>query len=167
VVHDVGARVEDRVEVLVLAAQVGNQDLDADARAEPADLADRLREDERAPVGQVVARYRGEHRELEPHVLDRLRDAPGLVRVERRRDAASYGAEPAAARADVAQQHERRRAAAPALGDVGAVRAVTDRVQPVDLDDLLGPAERVPVVELDLEPRRTLHARIQASKFSR
>ena len=64
-------------------------------------------------------------------------EVDGLVGVERQRAAMADVAERAAARADVAHDHERRRALAEALADVRARRFLAHRVQVVLAQDLL------------------------------
>src|ERR671924_2141593 len=56
-------------------------------------------------------------------------------------------AEPAPARAGVAEHHERGRSALPALADVGAGRLLADRVEPLALD-------HVPQLAVDRPARR-------------
>ena len=89
-----------------------------------------LRENRRAAVGEVVAVDRGEHEIFPAEVAHGFGDAQRFEPV----DFAAWAprldvAEPAAARARVAQDHDRRRAGAPALADVRTHRFLADRVQ--------------------------------------
>ena len=75
-----------------------------------------------AAVRQVVAIHRGEHHVLQPHQRYRVGHLGRLQRIEPAvRVAGGDRAEPAGARAHRAHQHQRGGAAAPALGDVGAL----------------------------------------------
>src|SRR5262249_47946245 len=64
-----------------------------------------------------------------------------------------HGAEGAATRAQVAEDHERGRPASPALTDIGTARAFAHRMQAREHG--LHARNRVHVPELDLEPIRT------------
>ena len=70
-------------------------------------------------------------------LLDRQCHFLWLIRVKGLRVTGACVAEPAAACADVAADHERCRAIAPALVAVGAEPALTDRMQAVLMNDLL------------------------------
>ena len=54
---------------------------------------------------------------------------PRLVEIDGLRTSLRHGAEAAAPRAQIAQQHERRGAMVPALADIGAVRRLANRMQ--------------------------------------
>jgi hypothetical protein len=83
-----------------------------------------------AAVGLIVAIHRGHHRIPQAHALDGARHAFGLVLIGRSdRLARRHRAEPARARADIAQDHEGGRAMLPALAHVRAARALADGVQ--------------------------------------
>ena len=85
-----------------------------------------------AAVGQVVAVDRGDHGVAEPHDRHRLGHVLGLLRDRRPAcgTAGGHGAEAAAARADVAEDHEGGGAVlAPALVDVGAAGLLADRME--------------------------------------
>ena len=107
----------------------GIKHFDARRRRSPADLADRLREDAGAAVCLVVAIDRRNHRVLEAHGLHRLGDSPRLIEVELGRLAMRDRAVRARARADVAENHERRRAVVPAFADVRAMRVLAHGIQ--------------------------------------
>ena len=121
----------------LLAAEVGREHLDLAARApgggsggsSPTQMP-------RAVVGQVVAVDARDDRVAQAHPRDRARDARGLERVVPRRLAGLDVAEAAAARARVAEDHERRGAALPALADVRARGLLADRVQVLVADQL-------------------------------
>ena len=76
----------------------------------------------------------------QPHLLHLVGDPQRLQRVVPGRHARLHVAEAAAAGADVAEDHEGRRAALPALADVGAVGLLADGVQVVGADRRLEPA---------------------------
>ena len=88
------------------------------------------------------------------HLLDLRRDPQRLERVVPGRNARLHVAEAAAAGADVAEDHERRGAALPALADVGALGLLADGVEVVVGDRLLQAAVRRAARRRDLEPRR-------------
>ena len=154
VVEDVGALGDHLCQRHLLAAEVGGQHLDLALRG--------LIRIERitptnargAVVRQVVAVDGRDHRVAQAHLLHLVRDAQRLERVVPGRHPRLDVAEPAAAGADVAEDHEGRRAALPALADVGAVRLLADRVQVVGLDRLLQLAVGRAAGRGDLEPRR-------------
>ena len=59
--------------LVLVPLEIGNEHLDRAAGHALVDLPDRLGEDVRAEVGQVVAIDRRDHRVLELHLGDRLR----------------------------------------------------------------------------------------------
>ena len=91
--------------------------------------ADRLGEDLRAAIGQIVAIDRGDDDVAEAEHLHRVRDPRRFGEIERDGLAVRHGAVAAGARADVAEDHERRRAVVPAFADVGAAGFFTDGVK--------------------------------------
>src|SRR5690349_19838010 len=88
-----------------------------------------LRKRRRAAVGQFVAVDAGDNGVAAAEATDGFADVARLFGVYRARLAFGDGAKAAVARADVAQDHEGRRAFAPALIDVRAARLLADRVQ--------------------------------------
>ena len=137
VVEDVGALVDHLRKRHLLAAEVGGQDLDLAARGQHPDRADHADERSGPVVGQVVAVDRGDDGVAQAHLLDLGRDPHRLQRVVPGRLAGLHVAEAAAAGADVAEDHEGRGAALPALADVRAVRLLADRVEVLRADRLL------------------------------
>src|SRR6201999_4647761 len=115
----------------------GGQDLDLGQRRLPPDLADHPDERRRAVVGQVVAVDARDDRVTKSHPRHRAGDAGGLERVVPGRLPGLDIAEAAAPGAGVAEDHERRGAALPALPDVRARRLLADRVQVLGLDQAL------------------------------
>ncbi|MNW59257.1 hypothetical protein D3C74_371650 [compost metagenome] len=124
-----GAGLVDRVEQLGDRVEVRDEQLDARTGVERVDLADGLRVEPRAAVGQVVAGHARDGRVAQTHGLDRLGDAARLVRVEVGGLARVDLAEVAATRALVTADEERGLAVLPALEDVGTARLLADRVQ--------------------------------------
>ena len=129
VVQDVRPSGHDVPQRRLVPVEVGDEHLDAHARHALPKLPDRLREDVRAAVGQVVAGDRGHHDVLQPEARDRLGDPARLVVVEPGRPAGLDVAEPAGAGARVAEDHDRGGALVPALADVRAVGLLADRVE--------------------------------------
>src|SRR5262249_39692658 len=105
-------------------------------------------------VGQVVAIHARDDRVAQAHAGDAARHARRLERVVPRRLARLDVAEAAAARAGVAEDHERRGATLPALARVRAGPLPADRVQSLGLD----PRAQLAVARAsgggDLEPAR-------------
>src|SRR5258705_6324104 len=95
----------------------------------------------RAAVPQIVAVDAGDHHVGEPELRDRLGEVARLFGVGRERPAVRDVAERAAPGADIAQDHERRRALAEALADVRARRLFADRVQLLLAQDALDVVE--------------------------
>ncbi len=129
VVEDVGPGVHDRAQAVVRAVEVGDQHLDAHARRGRPHGGDRLGEDPRAAVGQVVTRDAGHDHVLETELADGLRYAAWLIVVEPGRTAGLDRTEPARPGAGVAKDHDRGGALVPALPDVRAAGLLADRVE--------------------------------------
>src|SRR4051812_48892623 len=91
----------------------------------------------RAAVPEVVAVDAGDHHVGELQLRDRFGEVPRLLGVGRERPAVRDVAKRAAPRADVAEDHERRRALAEAFGDVRAGRFLADGVQVLLAQDVL------------------------------
>jgi hypothetical protein len=88
------------------------------------------REDRRAAVGEIVAVDRRQHEILPPEVAHGFGHALRLEPIDFSARAARLDvAEVAAARARVAEDHDRRRARAPAFADVRAHRFLANGVQ--------------------------------------
>ena len=84
----------------------------------------------RPAVAQIVAIHAGDHDVAQPHRRGHPRDIGRLFRIERARMAAlRHRTESAAARAQIAQDHERRRAAVETLVHVRAARRFAHGVQ--------------------------------------
>ena len=154
VVEDVRPLGDHLGERHLLAAEVRGENLDLAPGRHPADRADHAHERAGPVVGEIVAVDGGDHRVLQAHPLDLVCDAQRLERVVPGRLAGLDVAEAAAAGADVAEDHEGRRAALPALADVRAVRLLADGVQVVGLDRLLQAAVGRPAGGGNLEPGR-------------
>src|SRR2546422_10665231 len=91
---------------------------------------------------------------LEAELGDRVRDTQRLTEVELGWPARRDRAKPAGARAAVAEDHERRRLAIPAIEDVGTARLFAHRVQLAALDDLLELLELDASGHTDADPFR-------------
>src|SRR6201994_315088 len=154
VVEHVWALGDDLRERHLLALEVGREHLDlALGRLAPY-LTDHADERGGALVGEIVAVDGGDHGVAQSHSRDRARDARGLERIVPRRLAGLDVAEAAAARARVAEDHERRGAALPALADVRARGLLADGVQVLRADQLGQLAVALPAGRGHLEPRR-------------
>ena len=168
VVQRVGLRRHDDAQRGPVAVEVRDKHLDLAARNTLAHLAHALREDEGAAVREVVAVHRCDDGVVQAHPLDRLGEPCRLLQVESQRLAGGDRAVAAGAGADVAQDHERRGAALPALPYVRAVRLLADRVELVVAHqrlqrDVVGAARhsrREPVREPPFRGHRHLQATI-------
>jgi hypothetical protein len=96
-----------------------------------------------AAVGQVVAVDAGDHEVFEAHFFGHLGDSCRLGGVRRRGSAGGDGAEPAIARADIAEYQDGYGSPRPALASIGAVCAAADCLEVERVQDLLGAAEGV------------------------
>ena len=114
VVEDVGLGVEHGVEVVGAALPVGGEHLDGALRVAVLGGADGGGPDAGAAVLQVVAGDGGDDAVAEAHLGDGVGDAGGLAQIELGGAAGLDRAEIAGARADVAEDHHRGRAAGPA-----------------------------------------------------
>src|SRR5207247_2236124 len=146
VVEDVGPRLDHGLHRGEVALEVRGQHLDRGRRTAPSDRLDRAGEHARAAVGEVVAIHRRDDRMTESELRDRFGDSKRLADIELGRPSRRHRAEPAGARADVAQDHERRRPPAPAVEDVRALRLFANGVELPRLDQLL---ELLEVLALD------------------
>jgi len=130
VIQHVGWRVRENVERRRQpTAEVGHQHLDPRARRTLADGIDAGGEMPRATVAQIVAIDTGDHDMTQRQQRDRVRQMRGFVDVRRLRPSMGDVAERATPRAQVAEDHEGCRAAAEALGDVGAGRFLAHGMQ--------------------------------------
>ena len=161
VVEDVRALGDHLRQRHLLAAEVGRQALDLAPRRLHADRADHADPRLGAVVGQVVAVDARHHRVAEAHLRHRAGDAQRLERVVEGRLAGLDVAEAAAARAGVAEDHEGRRAALPAVADVRAGGLLADRVQALVADHPVELAVALAARRRDLEPARLAAAERQ------
>ncbi len=128
-VQYVGRGFEHNVHRRVGALKIGHQHLDTASGEALANGADGEREQLRAAVLAVVAIDAGDHGELEVERGARLGHPARLVVIDGEGRALLHGAESAATRAHIAQDHEGGGAAVPAVTDVGARGALADGVQ--------------------------------------
>src|SRR5688500_2719515 len=156
VVQDVGRRRgQDFQRDVQAAPEVGDQDLEPRARRSLAYLRDAVDEMPRAGILEVVAVHAGDDDigQIEPGY--RLGQVARLLGVGGERPAVRHVAERAAPGADVAEDHEGRRALAEALGDVRTRSFLAHRVQAVRPQDVLDLVEaRVGACRAHPYPRR-------------
>ena len=122
-------RGDDNVGGLMAALHVAGQRLDRRAGAAGADSADRLCKVFRAAVRQIVPRGAGQNDMAKPQLFGRLRHVFRLVRVGRQGLAAGDVAEPAAARADVAEEHKRGCVLLIAFAEIRTVGRLADGIE--------------------------------------
>ena len=156
VVEYVGQRLAEHVDGDLRApAKVGNECLDGGRRRLVAYGGDDVDEVLGAAVAQVVAVDAGNDDVAQFQVRDAVGEIGWLFGVGRQRFAVADVAERAAARADVAEDHEGRRAAAEAFADIRAGGFLADGVQLLLAQHRLDLAEAAGVVAgLDADPRR-------------
>ena len=129
VIEHVRPRIHDDFHGGVAALEIRHEHFDFAAGNALADGFDGELEELRAAVFAVVAIDAGDDGVAQTHDGDGFGDAARLIVIDRQRSALLHRAESAAARADVAEDHERGGAAVPALADVGAGGALADRMQ--------------------------------------
>src|SRR6185437_10370385 len=91
----------------------------------------------RAAIAKIIAIHARDDDVAQPQRGDRPGKIDWLLAIQRERTAVPDVAERAAPRADVAHDHERRRALAEAFSDVRTRRFLAHRVQSVLAQDLL------------------------------
>jgi len=119
-----------------VALKIGNQNFDTATRNALANGADGEGEEFGAAIGAIIAVHTGDHGETQSHDRDGFSNPPRLVVIHRQWRALFDGAETAAACTHVAQDHECRGAMIPAFADIGASRALTNRVEAKALDQV-------------------------------
>ena len=128
---------EDAERPVHAAAKIRDQHLDADLRITGTDRFDAACKVCRTPVAQVVTIHRGDHDITQSHFLDSAAQIFRFIRIERFRPAMCHVTERAAARADIAHDHEGGCAAGKALADVRAGGLLANSMQAVFTQDLL------------------------------
>ena len=129
VVEHLGAGGEHHLERLAGAHEIRDKNLDLATGNTLVNGADHQGKQSSATVGAVVTIDACNHGVAEFERGDGLGHAAWLVEIHLQRRAFLHRAKAAPPCADVPQDHERRRAAAPALTDVGARGALANRVQ--------------------------------------
>ena len=113
-----------------VAAKIRRQDLDARLWQALMQRADCFRKVPRAAVVQIVAIHAGDHDVAKLQSRGHSRDIRRFIRIERTGiPALRHGTEPAAARAQIPEDHERRRTAIETLMHVGTARGFAHRVK--------------------------------------
>ena len=153
--EDFGRRGDDGAEGVAIAFEIGDQHLDRGAGLF-ANGADRLREMFGAAVGHVVAIDHRDDRVLHAHLRHGLGHAPRLVGIGGERLPFADRAEGAAARADLAEDHEGGGAGAPAFENVRAARFLADGVERQIVHQLRDGKLREIARHADLQPRGTM-----------
>nr|DAO23852.1 MAG TPA: hypothetical protein [Caudoviricetes sp.] len=134
---DVGPGCEYRLQQCGIRIQIGNKELDRCVRILLPHGPHGSCPVSGPAVGQVIARDGGDDDMPELHQAGALGDLAGFRRIGRQGPARTRRTETAVARTDFTQDHESRRAAAPAFGLVGAHSARADRMEAVALHDPL------------------------------
>ncbi|MPL92900.1 hypothetical protein SDC9_39024 [bioreactor metagenome] len=161
VVEHVGARLDHLFQHLGTAFQeVGGQDLDRGVGRAMAHGADRLGKMLGAAILEIVTVDRGDDDMLQPERLHRMGDAARLEHIKRIGPAGRDVAEGTAAGADLAHDHHRGVALAPAFADIRAARLFADGDQLVRFQDLAGVLVALRGRRLDPDPVRLLRLRM-------
>jgi hypothetical protein len=137
VVQNVGLRFHHDFHGRLRTLEIGHQHFHAAIRNAFADRADRQRKQLRSAVFAIVPVHAGDHGILQSKDFARLGNAARFVVIHRQRRAFLHRAETTAARADVAQNHERGRAAVPAFAYIRTGGALAHRVEFQVCDQLL------------------------------
>jgi hypothetical protein len=154
VVVDLRPRLEDGVDRVLVALEVGDEHLDRASGKLLVDLPDGLGENVRPKVGEVIAIDRRDDGVAETQLGDRRCDAPRLGDVVLRRTAVRDGAVSAVPRAGVAEDHEGGGAVIPALAEVRAMRFLAHRVEVELAHEPLQAGVHLAAWSLHLQPRR-------------
>ena len=128
-VQDLGPGFDDGADRLLVALKIRNEHLNTAAGGLAANLLNHKSEGARTAQVIVIAIHAGDDGVLESELSHSLRHAARLVEVNGLRPAFGHRAEPAAARAQVTQHHERRSLVVPALANIRAVRAFAHGVE--------------------------------------
>jgi len=131
--------VEDFLQGGPVAAEIWNEDFNADAGGLEADLSDGLGPDASTAIFEFVAIYAGDDDVLQAHGFHGFTDSSGFIEIERRRAAGGDVAEAAASGADVAEDHEGGRSGMPAFAHVGAFGGLADGVEFLFVDQVQEP----------------------------
>jgi hypothetical protein len=165
----VGVRsgIQDYIQRIEVALEIGGQNLDLSSRQFPTDGPYRLREMTRAAIGQFVAIHRRDYNIREIELGGRFRYLLGFVRkrLERTPSAGSHRAEAAASRADVTEDHEGGDAAAKALVAIWAASFFADGVQTASAEESLEVVIRDNVSLRLPEPLREPRSRLLGTTF--
>ena len=98
-------------------------------RRTPPDCSDRLSKDRRAAIRHVITVDRRDDDVREVEGRDGVRNPRRLRRIDGVRASMANRAVAARTRADIAEDHERRRPVRPAFADIGAARLLADRMK--------------------------------------
>ena len=152
VVENVGLGVEDGLEVLPAAFEIGDEDFDGGPGTCFMRGANGGGPDSGATVEELVARDGSDDRVLEAHEANRLGDATRLVVVKLGWAAGLHGTKAAAARADVAEDHDGGRFARPAFAEIRALGAFANGMELALVDELGGLLVNRPAGDFCAEP---------------
>ena len=137
-IEDLRRCVDHGAERIILAVEIGGQDLDHDGGIHLADLGDRASKVLRPAIGNIVAGDGCDDDMLEFHPANGLGDTLGLVLFQRERLGRVDRAESAGSGATVTGNHHGRSAAAPAFPAIRALGTLADSVQAEIRDHRLG-----------------------------
>jgi hypothetical protein len=128
VIQDIGLGVENRLQAIFMALEIGDQHLNRTVWLQEANLADGFGKHLSASEIVVVAINAGDDRKLESEFGNRFGDAARLIEIDWLRTPLGYSAKTAAPGAKVSEKHKRSGAMVPAFAYVGALRGFADRV---------------------------------------
>src|SRR5712671_93416 len=159
-VEHIWPRANDGFKSLPVSAKIRDQHLNFTTWNARTNFGNGARKNTRAAIGLIVAIDGRHHRVAQTHELRRFGHALRLLLVRRRSGLARrYGAKSARSRANVAENHERRRAMFPTFTHVRAARTLAHRIKAQRAHDALQILIIRPIEKFDAQPVRARMSR--------
>jgi len=136
VIKNIGLRVENHIDVVRFAFEIGNENFDRGVRVAMTNSADRRCPDAGAAIGEFVAGHACDDAMAKVHRRDGFSDSCRFAEIELRGTAGLNRAEITGTRADISENHQGRGTARPTLAQVRALRALADGVELVLVDQI-------------------------------
>jgi len=154
VIEHIGPSVKNRVQSVLIAIEIRNQDLDLAFWCQRSDFSNRFGPMGRATIRQIVTINRGDYSMSQVKMGHGFGDVSRLQRIQGSGRSFSHGAKSAMPSADITAQHKGRGPIRPALKNVGAPRFLADGVQIQSFNQLKYVILISRVAESDFEPFR-------------